>query len=78
MNCPLQECGQALADDKVVKKGSEIARGSPAAVEQLVELLTRLMRLHQQCCGEAEDMRWKARGWRDAEPGNRINNTKSD
>ena len=69
-----------MADDKVVKKGSEIARGSPAAVEQLVELLTRLVRLHQQCCGEAEDMRWKARGCqgRDAEAGNRGKHTKSD
>ena len=58
---PLQECGQALVDDKVVKKGSDIARGSPEAIEQLVELLVRLMQLHQQCCGEA-DLRWKVRG----------------
>lgn len=56
----MKECGQALADDKVVKQGTEMARGSPAAVEQLLELLTRLMRLHQQCCGE-EDLRWKVK-----------------
>ena len=51
--------GQALVERGVLKENTEIAKGSPSAVQALFQMFQELMRLHESCMEEGQDLRWK-------------------
>lgn len=51
--------GQALVERGVLKENTEIAKGSPFAVQALFQMFQELMRLHEPCMEEGQDLRWK-------------------